>query len=474
MAIASGRNDAIGIARTSLPFARLSEKSICVDRQRLVAYLGLGLIYRLVLDWSFLFPLQDYSSGVYDYALSPNFEKWLLSIVVTILLLLALPRRDGASSLVVQLALFYIVIPMASVFALRDDSTFYFLLVSVTFLIAETVVAHVGAPSRKPPALPDRIRRSLNGLIMAALAAITAFFFLAMLVTEGLPGLTAFNLNDIYLVRAANDMPPFLLSLMSPLAKAIIPFFLAVAVLKKRYGLAAGAFLLEILVFLWTGHKSFFFIIAIVMVVVLLYKPERNFLICLLLTVLVAASSLLYYVSLLPGLDQLGWPFTLFVRRAIYVPATLKFFYFDYFKDMDQPLNFLGTMLSPFAFGPDPVTNYEHEIGGIYTGTFSVYANTGMYGEEVASFGVVGVVLASTFFCVFALIVGFSAWRNGDRYALAVALPFLLNFSNASAVKTMLHAYGAMVIVLLAVYQFENHRNVRSGTSNVDSFNKRE
>lgn len=427
------------------------------DNGRAVAYLILGLVYKLIMDYAILYPLQKYSGGWYECALDPNFEKWQISMVLAFFMFLVIPKKDGASSLVVQLSLLYIVVPLLSVYALKNGSTAYMLMVSASFLVVEMAVSQIRFPSLEKDSASSF---NVNGLILGVLGAVTAVYMGGMLLTQGIPSLAAFDLSGIYEVRSSVQISGLLSSLMSPMAKGVVPFFLALALLQKRYGLALFCLALETAIFLWTGHKSFLFLGCIVFAVILFYRPNRNLLICVLFVLFVAACTFSYWLVLVPGLEIFIWPFSLFVRRALFIPAVLKFSYYDYFERGDNPLNLLGTLFSPFAYGPDPVRGYEYEIGGLYTGSYSTYANTGMYGEEIASFGLVGVVLASAALLAFAVIVEGSASRSGDEYALAIALPFLLNCANASIVKTMLHPYGLMIAALLLVYCFRRSDGV--------------
>lgn len=409
---------------------------------RAAVYVVVGLCYKALLDYSFLVPLQSETGGVFEYALSVDMAKMALSYVVTLALLLAVPKRPDAASLVYLFGLAYIVIPLGCVYGLTDQSTLFYLACSASFLLSELLY-------RGLRGLEFRFAGLGRGVV-AAVGLFAAGVVAAMFVACGMPTLESLDLSSVYEVRAAFEAPAFLEKLLVPTAKAAFPFLLVVAFLRKRWTVCLAAFVGELLLFLWTGNKSWILILLVVLAVLVFYKGRRNIVVFAAFPVLVLACCVVLALSNGLGITLGEWPFSLFVRRAMYIPAFLKFAYFDFYSGRELQ-GFWGTFVAPFMRG-EPPESWEHVIGQQYMGSYETYANTGMFGAEYAAFGLAGVFFAGLLFLFFALVVKVSSSKNGDAFALCLAVPLLITFSDASLLKTILSPLGAMTLALMMFF----------------------
>lgn len=84
--------------------------------------------------------------------------------------------------------------------------------------------------------------------------------FVNLLVFNGLPSLTAINLFDVYDVRkSVNYGLPLMGYLVPWLGKVINPFLIGMFLYKKEIRWSIFFLFLQILLYLYTGHKSFLF-----------------------------------------------------------------------------------------------------------------------------------------------------------------------------------------------------------------------
>ena len=162
---------------------------------------------------------------------------------------------------------------------------------------------------------------------------------------------------------------------------------------------------IQLLFFLWLGHKTTLFSVLLLMGSYHIATVDKKELFISKVTVsLVALVSLLeansvYFPQNISNI--IHWTYSLLIRRSLFTPAFLKFSYYDFFVIQDNPkVGLFGTFIAPILTRlgitqPYGSTPYTAIIGARYTN--AGFANTGVWGMELAHFGIFGILFATVF-----------------------------------------------------------------------------
>lgn len=340
---------------------------------------GIGfLLYRMCLDFVYInFVCEEYaycknfhiSFDIYSYMLS-----WLLYMI---LLWISIPKNRDITSyyLIIQLAI--MIAPMLTMWGVKSHTGIFMWYVVFVHFLQCLMNRHIHFKGYS-------WLREGRTIAKAVIVVLTGSSFVLVFWLYGIPSLQALDLTNVYEIRQRTKMV-FPLSYMLPWFFSVIAPFLLIKYLQlKKY---AGIILIGMVMlffYLTFAHKTWFF--SFFMVAVVYYFVKRNRFVEA-LGYGVTAGILLTYVLFCVSEKLLLLP-SLLIRRTLFVPADLKFEYYNFFSK-NPKLHFSEGMIGRLFGFQSPYTEKGALIIGKFNGS-GASANTGYMADAYANAGVIG------------------------------------------------------------------------------------
>lgn len=401
---------------------------------------GALLAYRFALDsayFLFLEPRFRELGFFLDVDWLKVAESWVLLAALAVLVSYACAKRR-ASDILVLLLLVIPIVPVLSVFGLRDEprAATYIMLGCYSAVLAGRLVPFPRVP---------RLRRGV-AIAIAACAAVTAASLGWILLRGGLANFTL-DLSAVYEFRAraaetvSGGVWTYLITWSFKVFNLVL---IAFALHRRRWGWLAAALVVQVALFGLTLHKSVLFYPLLVIGLYLLDRlrlPDHA-------AVWALAALVLGGVVLFVAESESIFP-SLLIRRTLFTPALLDYAYYDFFGregHVWMSNGVLGRFFTyPFDLAPPNL------IGRYLYGLPRTSANTGFIATGFMHFGAWGAI-------AFGLVTG---WLLSVSDALAkarlprwlglsaVVAPFFSVFTSSDLPTSILtHGIAAGLVVL--------------------------
>lgn len=404
-------------------------------------YLLLGLIvFKFVLDFTYVYFVHEVYS--YDnFTLDFNSKKYLYSFIWFLIVFLVLPKESTKSSSIILLLHFMIMIlPIFTLYAMSNYPTYYFNMVCFCFSL-ECILLNI-----MPTIKIYKLKQS-KFIFFLIVGVLTMFVYFSMIRANGIPNLGALNLLGVYDIRA-NVKYPFLMNyLVGWQAKVINPLMIATSYEKGNKKIAIMFIILQLIIYLITAHKSFLFIPIAIIFVMCIFKHKN---IMNIISYVGSLGCVVAYVIYRTGLSLMAA--SLFIRRFMFVPAQLKFFYYD-FISKNQFLyfseGFLGKIFN---------TNYPYDmkfvnlIGKIYYSNPYTAANTGYLGSGYSNMGFAGMIIYAVLFSLILIIIDSLGKKLNKSMVTGIILFSMLSLNDGDLLTTLLT--GGLLILLILLYLY--------------------
>lgn len=406
-------------------------------------FLGM-LVYKFSMDLGYL-----YLTKVFDYTLDFNTLKYVLGLLWCVVLFLAIRHMEHrVSSFFLYFVFLFQIVPVTSVYALKDESSAYYHILCLSFLLCELLVGYIG----ERPLLRRTFPVSRTMTLSYTAAALLLIVY--VVVKNGAPHLSLLNIYTVYEYRrsGAFQSSKYMHYMLEWTTKVFLPFGIAWVLANKRYpaaGLTMGALLL---LYLYTGHKTFLFAIPFILVGALWARRKNcyqeifllgcgGFSILTLLAYFTEPGSMWYSI------------FSLFGRRVLILSAQNKFLYYDYFSS--HPKMGLAGILPTWIINiPNPYAgvNYTHVISEVYYGKPDMGSNTGFFAEGYMRFGHIGTVLLLLLFALLLKQIDRFQERAGYQLAIGLFLYPIFGLSDTHLLDSLLLGPWMFLAALLLFY----------------------
>lgn len=407
-----------------------------VSKARLREF-SLLLVFKALLDVVYIFFVHPYY-GYSGFSMQLDGLKLLESYLFLISLFFFLPRGEHRISAVgIKLLFIMMVAPTLSLYAMKNESrAFMYLFIGGFWLTLLTVQI-------LPRVRVARVKKSSFALCLG-LGIVSFSVYVALFKIRGVPTLHSLNLSLVYEVRSVfvHGLPRMLGYLVPWQANVINSFLIGLAWYRRRYLGVATVLALQLLLFLFTGAKSFLFAPALVSF--LFYAVQKKRFFELSLKSFIIGTSFSFVFHALGGSIMVP---SVFIRRLFFVPAQNYFYYYDFFSH--HQLTYLSqSILNPFFANPYGM-RITNMIGSLYYGQPTTSVNTGYLADAYMNFGALGVVIFSVFLGVFLVILDSLTKRTNTAIAMAVIAVPLVSLVNSSFFTTLLtHGFLLSMLVL--------------------------
>lgn len=404
---------------------------------------GIILFYRLILDISYIILI----SKVFIYEgfyllINPLklYESYLGLIFLVILYFFCVFKNISPSTYLLYIVFLFSYIPLGSFYGLTDNSRLFFYYCTLFWLF--TFVFYKIIPKVKFISINSSKLFYFLVLVMNLIAFFLVYKYLGISLN--------FDLTLVYGLREKyiETKIPFAGYIFNWVGYVINPLLINYLTFKKNFLLLSLVIIWQFILFSQTGLKSFLFVPVLILGILWIYKKYgiRNIfrLTPLGLSFLILISILSYFI-----LNDI-WLSSLFVRRTLYVPARLSFYYYDFFSShgptfLSQHRIFEKLVDYPYHLDP------PHLIGEVYFGTPKMGANNGILGDGYMNFGYLGIVIWGFIF-VLLLKIYDSFTKEENKIIMLGSLAVFVNVFVNSALLTALTTHGFLILLVLTIF----------------------
>ena len=398
------------------------------------------LLLRFVFDLVYVVYIDPYYSYT-GLTISFSLFNYFLSIGGVVFIFQLLPFDNcRPSSLISQFLFLMIYLPFSSYFGMSGGDYVWFLGVT-SFWVLTLFMIQYPFNFKLPVVKQFPVSWFLWGVV--------SFIIVLLGLTIYYSGLHVnFDLYSVYELREKNPTGkiPFSGYSINWVAKSALPFILLFSL--YRYKTVFNIWVLFVFVsililFFNTGHKSFLFNIPFVLILYYLVKSKHFLLLFISSLLVISIIGLLFF-----------WLFgdkailTLFIRRSLYIPAQLSFYYHEFY--LDQPLYLSNSFLNSLSDYPHHLEP-AHMIANEYFNSDKMAANNGIISDGFKHFGYMGLVVWSVLLSLFLKFL--DALRTSTPYLILIPLLILGSKSFIDgAFFTSLLTHGILISLLVLLF----------------------
>ena len=284
--------------------------------------------------------------------------------------------------------------------------------------------------------------------------------FLEIFRNNGFPTLIALDIYDVYELRSSSlfKISKYMKYILSNSVTVILPFLLSEFLLKKKYLKSIFVVLLQLLLYLYTGHKTILFSIPFILTTYFISKRKNlyfdffNF-ICLSLSLLVLIAK--KYVIFQNFFD-------LICRRSLLTTAYNKFAYYKFFFN-NPKIGFAGMFPRWLISIKNPYEG-RFTIGQLVSADAynisSMNANTGFLAEGYMRFGYIGILINFLVLVLLFKLMDSSQKSLSYEFEIIFLIYFVFTLSDSHLIDLILFGPVGLIIFILVFYshQFNNAR----------------
>lgn len=406
-----------------------------IRKNKVKLLLGL-FIYKLILDFVYIYFVNE-AFAYNNFLLDLNTEKYIFSIICFFLISHIIPdENDKSSSIILLLHYIIMILPIFTMYAFNDESSKYFIMVCICFSLECLLIRYL-------PDIHITKFKEAKVFFVAIVLGTTIFVYLSMLRANGLPSLKALNILTVYDIRDKVKYPFLMNYLVNWQAKAINPLMIAVSYKYKKRKPLLIFIGLQLLIYLITAHKTYLFIpIAIIAIMMIANRKEILYII----TNMASIGCVIAYVFY--KLDITIILASFFIRRLMFVPAKIKFYYYEFVSNNEFLFFSEGLIGKLFNIDYPYDIRFVNLISKIYSDNPNAAANTGYLGSGYANLGFLGMLIYTIILSLMLVLID-SLGRKLDKAMITGIVLFSMVSLNDSDMLTTLLTGGLLFLLFL-------------------------
>lgn len=403
------------------------------------------IVFRLLLDISYVFYVEP-NFRYKGFLLDVSPFKYLVSFFFLIIFHVFIDKSTSrASSLLLQVFFILVYVPFTSYFALSNQYFGWFFIFSLFWLI--TIIIQKGIHFKK---IPPPLKLNEYSIFLSIGIIVIGIF---LIIFNSVELTFNMNINNVYELRAENPTGniPYSGYFINWTAKVFLPFLIVFTLVRFKPSvnmLFIISLLLTILLFSVTGHKGYLFAIPMLLGTVLLLKAKNVYLLLLLIL-----SSLIIIGLFIMLVFNDNTIMTLFVRRMLYMPAQISYYYYDFFEG--SPVLLSNSVMSGFFSYPHQLEP-AYLIGDLYYQKPDMSANNGIITDGFMHFGILGVIIWAILFSFILKLIDSLVYGKNYIVLIPVLLIGLRSFIDGALLTSLLTHGFFLTIFLCYLYPRKN------------------
>lgn len=277
-----------------------------------------------------------------------------------------------------------------------------------------------------------------NGKIVLSVIAI---FFVVMLAKYGIPSISSILLSNISTIRHEASFPLYITLMISLVCRILNPIFISLQIDEKSWGKMIYLIMVQVYFYAITGFKTLLFIPIVIVLIKYCRFESFNRIILLGLLVAVVGTVVLYDVT------QITMIPALITNRVIFIPARIKYAFFEYFADN----SFVYFSQSSIARIFGITSNYDmpivYLIGEKYFNDVNSWANTGFLADAYAQMGYVGGAIISVLMAIELFWIDKVTCFRNNTVGTALFLLYFINLNDGALISVSVS--GGMIAAII-------------------------
>lgn len=401
-----------------------------------IKIITLLFLYKLFLDLIYpiiIVPIYGYSGFLNDFSLGYYLFNWLI-YVITIPSIVIISKRKSIDSIIILILLLVSFVPGLVLISFMPQKL-SFLISFITYWYFIIIFSNL-LPSIK-------IKYQVKSIYL-----LYSIFYLMLGIIVYISGkYTGFRLNfnllNVYELRNENLLEnlPSIFQYVFSASKTCFPILFIFFIKWKQYINALLVVIGQLLSFSIDGSKSAIFSLAITYILYKFFKKYSNKIIVQSITG-ITVLSFVEFIFL-----KTNYIVLFFIRRALFLPNLLNFYYYDFFVDKEK-VYFTQGIIGRLGIKSNYDMNIPNLIGKIYFNAETMVANNGLFSDAFYNLGYIGIVIMP-FFIVFSLrILKMCSEGIQLNIILASAITISYIFLSSSFFTVML-THGFIIICLV-------------------------
>lgn len=401
------------------------------------------MIYKFSLEWGYKNIIYHNRFFNYDF----DTIKYIIGTIWVIILFFSIKHSiEKVSSFFLYFVYIFQIIPITVIYALGNKSNIYYNVLCSCFLVTGLIVGS------KDIDFPKVNSRQISNLLRFVFIGIVVVLFLEIFRNNGFPTLIALNIYDVYELRSSGwfKISKYMHYVLSVAITVILPFLLSQFLLNKKYLKSIFIVLLQLLLYLYTGHKTMLFSAPFILITYFISKRKNLYfdffnLICLgVFSLTLIAKKHVIFRNI----------FDLLCRRSLLATAYNKFAYYNFFS-RNPKLGFAGMFPRWLINIKNP---YEGRltIGQIISAdaynVSAMDANTGFLAEGYMRFGYIGILISFLVLALLFKLMDSSQKSLGYKFEIIFLIYFMFTLCDAHLIDKILFGPVGLVILILVFY----------------------
>ena len=398
------------------------------------------VLYKILLDLTYcsgVIPFYNYQGFSYSFSMIHFLVSYLIVIFISIVLV-RLINETKISNIIITLLFFMYYIPITTIITYTKNDFRFFSLVTLYFmcLLLFNKIIRINLPKMHKP------EKKIDWFIVITIVlSIIAFFVSGIYSGFNI----SFDLSEYYELRfeAREASMPVIVGYLFNWARYIIPIGMTYTLIKRKYTIAAFLSFAQVLCFSFNGKKSSLVLFFLAFIIAFLFKDNywkktpQMFCILGAISLLSAriwgiSSALVKYI----------------IRRVFMIPAYIGYEYYEFFSTHEY--DYLRSSTLRFLHLDTPyLPSISRVIGNVYTNNINSNANTGLFGDAFANFGIIGCFLYPLLIVLALKVLESCIGKMETRIKAITCITVAYMFLNGAFFKIML-TNGYIVICILS------------------------
>ena len=419
------------------------------------------IVFKIVLDLTYVL-IQADAYGYYGFSFEPNIAKWLFSWILYLFTGLCVASDKTNCCTIFSYTVFMLSLAPAFVYyEYNPEAKLWMLLAqALTLVLMNAIMGALTAKVKiKNKKIPYTSRR-LSFIVVLVLGA----YFVYSFVTNGLPSLGSLSWENVSEIRANSNVSTLMAIIQNLLCRIVCPITLMLLFKSRKWVGFALVLVIQLYTYAITGFKTYLFIPLVLIAVSILPKINLKKLISFALPCVVVLCNLIYKV-----LGEI-YPYALINERVLFLPAKIKFAYFDYFSSHDFVYFSQSTIAKLFGFESNYSQNIPNLIGDVYFNRPEMWTNTGFMADAYANLGILGMVLIGVLLAVILAWVDVTVECDSPDVMLGIQSMFLLYYislNDGSAISVFFSGGMIFAVLLVLFISFNGRMRKRKGIKRV-------
>lgn len=420
------------------------------------------ILFKYLLDYCYVH-IQADVFGYVGYTLDIMPDRTVMAWVITIFSYYLLRYKDSnIYSLFVYIIYFVSIVPFIVLYQYCSKVELWMVLLQVASLLFMRVLlvdnkqsVHNSVKSGYKYLVRYDNRKFRKGLFV-----FLSLYFIALFAKCGVPTLESMLFENVYDTRADANFSLLMVIVQNFTCRIIIPLVLLIAIEEKRWLAVTFVSFIQIYTFAVTGFKTFLFIPLLM--IGLRAMPSLNLknIIVLGLTGILVLGLAFYKIT------ENGMLSAIFSDRIFFLPAYIKYCYFDYFSANEFVYYSQNSIAKILGVHSNYDTLVSYMIGNLYFDKPEMMTNTGYMADAYSNLGVFGIFLMSV---ILAVVIRYSKRRIDvmpsklKASLLAIFVLFFYTLNDGHVINVLFSIGMLFVVLIISVVDFseKKHRFIK-------------